>query len=555
MRYYKKLGLTREPFSNSPDPRFLYDSQQHLHCLQQLEISVRLRRGLNVVMGEIGTGKTTLCRRFVASLGSSDDVAVHLLLDPYFKSAKHFLRALCAMFTGAEPDLSLSGWELKEIVKKALFDQGVYEDRLLVLIIDEGQKMTPRCLEVLRELLNYETNSVKLLQIVLFGQRELEPKITRMPNFMDRINFLYRLKPLNFRETRAMIRHRLELASPLQGGGSGLFSFGAYWQLYRATGGYPRKIVTLCHKVVLAMIIHNRKQAVGAFVKDVVREEQGKHARRISPAVAMLSLAMLVGLGAFLVGPDQVGRGVERIVTDYMEMMENRSRVAEAPRKNTSVLMPVGPVEPVPSVQEKAVEQAPEAVETDAPAVQAAAGEDADKAVVAEKAAPPVDLGAVRISFRENLSEMIRNIYGVYSKANLKRVAQANPHIRDLENVEVGTSVRFPRVLGERKAAPGYWIRFDLTDRLDDAYSSLRRLVFLGVPARILPYWNKENGLRFAVVNDEPYPSAEAAASALRGMSEPLAAVADILRMGRNETVFLGQLDSKARALTGRDAE
>lgn len=553
MRYYQKLGLTREPFSNSPDPRFLYDSQQHLHCLQQLEIAVRLRRGLNVVMGEIGTGKTTLCRRFVSQLGSSDDVAVHLLLDPYFKSAKHFLRALCSMFTGADPDPSLSGWELKEIVKKALFEHGVYENRLIVLIVDEGQKMTPRCLEVLRELLNYETNSVKLLQIVLFGQRELEPKITRMPNFMDRINFLYRLKPLGFRETRSMIRHRLELASPLNRTAE-LFSVGAYWQIYRATRGYPRKIVMLCHKVVLAMIIHNRKRAVGAFVKDVIREDQGRFARRVSPAVALLSTAILIGLGVFLLGPEQVGRGVERIVNDYVQMMEQRPRVAQK-EDRSSVMLPVqsveSPLSQAGAVDATALTASPEGEESVAssePVVNGPATEE-------ESSDLPIDLGSVRISFRENISEMIKNIYGVYSKENLARVAQANPHIRDLENVEVGTSVRFPSVDGGERVAPGYWIRFDLTARLDDAYSSLRRLSFLEVPARILPYWNKESGLRFAVVNDEPYPTAEAAAAALRRMNEPLAAVADILRMGRHQTVFLGQIDSKARAVARRDAQ
>jgi type II secretory pathway predicted ATPase ExeA len=148
MKYFERLGLVREPFSSSPDPGFLFYSRQHITCLQELEIAVRLRRGLNMVIGDIGTGKTTLCRRFVRNLSRNKSISVHLLLDPGFSSARAFLRVLCTQLCGELPDSRLSLWSLKEMIKKALLRMGMREDKTIVLIIDEGQKMSRECLEL-----------------------------------------------------------------------------------------------------------------------------------------------------------------------------------------------------------------------------------------------------------------------------------------------------------------------------------------------------------------------------------------------------------------------
>jgi hypothetical protein len=180
-------GFEREPFSNSPDPGFLLGTRQHATCLQELEISLRLRRGLNLVTGDIGTGKTTLCRSLLRAFAEDKDADVHLLLDPHFDSSEEFLQVILASVTGRSPDTGMGLWALKETLKQQLFRLGLVEKRLVVLIIDEGQKIAPDNLEILREMLNYETNTAKLLQIVLFGQRELEPVIDAMPNLADRI--------------------------------------------------------------------------------------------------------------------------------------------------------------------------------------------------------------------------------------------------------------------------------------------------------------------------------------------------------------------------------
>lgn len=300
MNYVSRLGLAREPFSNSPDPGFLYHSKQHRDCLQQVEIAVRLRRGLNIVLGDIGTGKTTLCRTFLLGMGTGDDTSVHLLLDPPSRSQRFFLHVLYGIFTGREADRRLNEWQLKEGIKKALFRQCVEEGKLVVLIIDEGQKLSKGCLEILRELLNYETNSSKLLQIVIFAQRELEPVLSRMPNLLDRVNCMHRLHPLDREDSEAMIRFRVAQAAKDPLNPPRLFSSGACKAIYRAAGGYPRRMVRLCHKCLIEALVRDERMVGGSIVRSVVRQE-----RREGTLPARRSfgpMARAAGLAAVLIG-------------------------------------------------------------------------------------------------------------------------------------------------------------------------------------------------------------------------------------------------------------
>ena len=181
MNYYNILNLKKEPFSNSPEPEFLFQLPQYSDCLQKLELAVRLRRGINVVIGDIGTGKTTLCRKLIQNFSSPStdsaeaEIETHLLLDPAFNSAAEFLQTVSLMLGIKDlNEESKSEWHLKEKIKDYLFDKGVDEKRIVVLIIDEGQKIPENCLEILREFLNYETNKFKLLQIIIFAQKEFQ---------------------------------------------------------------------------------------------------------------------------------------------------------------------------------------------------------------------------------------------------------------------------------------------------------------------------------------------------------------------------------------------
>lgn len=266
INYFETLGLKREPFSTSPDPNFLFLSPAHQIVLRRLEITLRLKRGLNVIYGDIGTGKTTLSRAMIQSLSSDPMFSFHILLDPHYPSEFQFLGALISTF-GIECD-GRSTVSYKMALNEFLFEKGARQGKIPVLIVDEGQELEPFALEVLRVLLNYETNDSKLLQLVLFGQLELVPRVEKMPNFQDRIAFRYVLRPLTAEETREMIKFRLQIAG--YNSNTPLFTDDAIEKVHSVTQGYPRKIIMLCHDALETLLIREKKQVDKQFLDELL---------------------------------------------------------------------------------------------------------------------------------------------------------------------------------------------------------------------------------------------------------------------------------------------
>ncbi len=300
MDYFSILNLNKEPFSNSPDPEFFFHSRQHLDCLQKLELSLLLRRGLNVIIGDVGTGKTTLCRQLIRRFAQKEEVETYLILDPHFLYATEFLATVTKLLTGKKPAAGSRDWQIKEYIKQYLFRRGVDQGKTIVLIIDEGQKIPAFCLEILREFLNYETNEYKLLQIVIFAQSEFEKTVRKYPNFADRISLYHLLKPLSFPDTRRMIKFRLEKSSNSQKK-QNLFTYPALWAIFRITGGYPRKIINLCHQSILSMIIQNRSRGNYFLVRKCARRVFTEESRRwkILIATVVMGAAAAVILQVF----------------------------------------------------------------------------------------------------------------------------------------------------------------------------------------------------------------------------------------------------------------
>ncbi|MCL6583989.1 MAG: AAA family ATPase [bacterium] len=311
-----------------------------------MELSIRLRRGLNIILGDVGTGKTTLSRALIQLFQGYEEFRFHLILDPSFNSEYEFLLALVKIFNIPVPDEKTS-LAFKEAIRTNLLKEGLDRKRVVVLIIDEIQKMDYPFLELLRDFLNFETNEHKLLQLVLLGQMEFLDKIREKKNFMDRVNMLYFLKPLSPDDTREMIEFRLRKAGYFSR--QPLFTREAYRKIYIYSQGYPRKIVNICHHCLLLMLIRKQeivdRQIVELVVKSLFPEaafperkkfnlslpdgwfkwvKQSQWARRGAATVAVLILLIL---GCFMIFR-------HRSVSDQDSRSSSAPKTAHALRNN-----------------------------------------------------------------------------------------------------------------------------------------------------------------------------------------------------------------------------
>jgi len=270
MSYFNAIGLKKEPFSSSPDPAFLYRSQAHNSVLKRLEISMRLKRGLSLILGDVGTGKTTLSRALLQEFRDDSDFSFHLILDPTYNSEFQFLESLIKTF-GIIPNARTTH-DYKEEIERYLYKKGVEENKNIVLLIDEGQKLSTNFLEVLRTFLNYETNEYKLLQLIIMSQMELLPRIKKINNFYDRITLKYIINPLDENETRKMIDYRLHEAGLAEG--KSLFTPEAIKRIFNYTQGYPRRIAVLCHNSLTELIIAEKNIVDEEIVKKVIERDE-----------------------------------------------------------------------------------------------------------------------------------------------------------------------------------------------------------------------------------------------------------------------------------------
>lgn len=515
MDYFSILNLTKEPFSNSPDPDAFFQSRQHVDCLQKLELALRLKRGLNVVLGDVGTGKTTLCRQLLRKFGGDDRIEAHLILDPDFNNSGEFLKTVADMLRGRKrTSTSSNDWQIKEEIKQLLFQKGVADHRTVVLIIDEGQKIPVFCLELLREFLNYETNEHKLLQIVIFAQQEFKETLSEHSNFADRINLYHTLKPMSFRDTRRMIQFRLQEASAPPATAA-LFTLPALWAIYRATRGYPRKIINLCHRCVLAMIIQNRTRGNWRLVRSGVR--RSFPVKRLSTPwqatlilVAVVLLVLLVDLlpeDLRIEPPDGVSPSYNR------EAAINKAPVVtyKIPPRDKNIVPPVDssaartktaeakpPVAPDPQVLRLHTAAAATPTAASAPQNDFKDG----LPPVTEDRQAPLYLGRVSLNPDETLGEMIQKIYGQYNNRYLAAVARANPQIKDPDSIRSGETILFPArtIDPEPLPVPIWWVALDQTETLEAAYARLRQLAPRLPETRLIPHWNPKEGLTFTLI-------------------------------------------------------
>jgi general secretion pathway protein A len=298
--YLAHFGLRERPFSNTPDSRFVYLGARHEEALAHLLSGVQEHGGIVQLTGEIGTGKTTMCRLLLSRLPDGVDVA--LILNPLL-TLKALLASICDELGVKCETHPPSQRAFVDALYRHLLAANA-AGRRTVLIVDEAQSLGVAALERLRLLTNLETERDKLLQVILIGQPELIELLGRkeLLQLSQRITARYHLRPLDEGETHAYVRHRLELA-----GGQDVFEKAALRDVHRLSGGVPRLINTICDRALLGAYALRRDVVDRATVRAAAREVLPASAfRRQVPwrpitAAALVLLAVGAG-GAWLGG-------------------------------------------------------------------------------------------------------------------------------------------------------------------------------------------------------------------------------------------------------------
>ena len=304
--YNDYFGLQEAPFSIAPDPRYLFMSEQHREALAHLLYGVGSAGGFVLLTGEVGTGKTTVCRCFLEQVPADCDIA--FIINPKL-TALELLATICDELGISYPDGTTSIKVLTDLLNRhllATFARG----RNTLLIIDEAQNLASDVLEQLRLLTNLETNRRKLLQIILLGQPELRRHLERpeLRQLAQRITARYHLQPLSRDEVEIYIRHRLEVAGRAPGA-SPLFPRKVLDRVYQLSGGVPRLINMLCDRTLLGVYVQNLAAVDLNTLRQAKEEVLGSSGSdggtasplgRIWPWAPLLLLGVLVAGAIFL---------------------------------------------------------------------------------------------------------------------------------------------------------------------------------------------------------------------------------------------------------------
>jgi MSHA biogenesis protein MshM len=259
--YREHFGLTELPFGITPDTSFFFACSRYQEALNTLLVAARTGEGFIKITGEVGTGKTLLCRTFLSSL--QDDFVTAYLPNPYLEPRT--LMLALAEELEVPQDRDVDQYHLLKSINTRLLELAREEKRVL-LCLDEAQAMPLESLEALRLLTNLETEKRKLLQIVLFGQPELDQKLAQesVRQLKQRITFHYHLSPLNQEEVAHYIEHRLRVAGYK---GMRLFHEAAERTLYQTSTGVPRLVNILAHKALLMAYGEGKYEVAARHVK------------------------------------------------------------------------------------------------------------------------------------------------------------------------------------------------------------------------------------------------------------------------------------------------
>jgi len=305
--YLNHFQFREKPFSLTPDTLFFMNEQSHRGALNTLLVSLKYCEGFIKIVGEVGTGKTLLCRILLGYLSKSRTFVTAYIPNPYLTPDE--LKAFVAQEIGADYSVDMPAHQLMSAIYRRLM-QLARARQQVVLVVDEAQAMPRETIEALRLLTNLETQKRKLLQVVIFGQPELDLLLNRpdLRQLKQRIVFAETLKPFSYSGVRNYLYHRLRAAGSDNGK---LFTMPAVWLLARGSGGIPRLINILAHKAL--MVAYGRGDArvgLGHMARAIADTQESHWLGKLSrpPVIWSAAALLLVGLGMGLgVGIDYFG--------------------------------------------------------------------------------------------------------------------------------------------------------------------------------------------------------------------------------------------------------
>lgn len=262
--YNKFYGFTEPPFNITPNSRFFYQSAKHTEALSTMIYAIEQRKGFVVITGDIGSGKTTVCRALLHQLGSHVETA--MITNTHIVSGKELLSMILDDLEIEHSGSSKS--RLLSQLNQYLIEQ-LRKDKNVVLIVDEAQNLSPSVLEEIRMLSNLETEYEKLIQIIFLGQPELKKKLAlpRLEQLRQRIAVFFHLSPLTEEDARNYIRHRLKTAS---GSDRQFFTDAAIKSIYHFSKGVPRLINQICDSALLHGYVEGLELIDERMMQDVI---------------------------------------------------------------------------------------------------------------------------------------------------------------------------------------------------------------------------------------------------------------------------------------------
>jgi type II secretory pathway predicted ATPase ExeA len=409
------FGFQEEPFSVTPDPRYLYPSSTHYQALASLKQGFADNRGFIALVAPPGMGKTTLLFQFLEDIRDSARSAFLFHIDPECEPREiisYILRDI-GIIPGED---SAARHEQLNTAVAAEARRG----RRLIVVIDEAQHLSDGALEVVRMLTNFETSRSKLMQIVLAGQPELLDKLMKpsMLQLRQRISTFCRIEPLNREQTRAYINHRLKVAGY---SGDKLFTAEALDQLADASQGIPRIINNLCFQALSRCCFLKRKQVDAGIAAEVIAEPYlrldtletpvAEHESAVVPFIRPESRSLGAGLKPWVVAVVALG---------IVGLMGIRPRhTADAHALDTHVLGTSG-------------------LEPSALAATAAAEPSASSA--RPRAAPL----AVSVKRNESLGDLAMQYLGGFDQDRLRQIQKLNPKLTNPDHIEIGQTILLP---------------------------------------------------------------------------------------------------------------